>query len=90
MDRETERKIKSALGMDEVMAALNKLVEDCTVGGKKEEPTEDTDKAFAVTRSLAHDVYMMYRAFVSEGFDEDQAFILTHEMLSSFNRKAMG
>ena len=89
MDKESLNRLTDAFGFKEALEALDRLVEQCSVGGKKEkaEPEEDTDRkmfkeALFGVAQMTRDIY---DSFVSKGFDDDQAFDLTCMMIDTFN-----
>lgn len=85
-------KIRAALGMDEVMDALDQLVKSATVGGKKEEKKPDQEDEIARFKPemmhLARLARTIHNCFCEVGFDDDQAFELALEMVRSFNMTA--
>ena len=88
MDNELKAKIEEALGFKEAMDALDRLVKASTVGGKKEKKPEADNEEKMMHESIkdiANFAREIHEAFEDAGFDDDQSFALTMEMVRSFN-----
>lgn len=85
MDKESLNRLTDAFGFKEALEALDRLVEQCSVGGKKEkaelEADEDHAGFKAALKEFAKDTRIIYEAFAEAGFDDDQAFELTLNMM---------
>ena len=75
------------LGMD-VMGALQKIIDDATVGGRKEKTEEEETKenGMKAVREFAKDTWEFYTAFIDVGFLADQAFTLTLKMIDTIDK----
>lgn len=87
MDKDSLDRFTDNFGFREALEALDRLVEQCSVGGNKGKKEEQNvrEKFREAAMEVAKDTRCVYDSFMNVGFDEDQAFELALAMMQLLN-----